>query len=136
MADSLKAGLRAVYRERCQSSAGRELSQCFSAGWRLLTGAGNKTNTVHAGDDWHSSSEVMRQCWGEGLLSPAGTGDLQWCVLMFSGCWTGDRCLLPRDVGFGHSLALVVGHKRKMRHSKYFRRQRIEKALLFNSYSL
>lgn len=78
MADSLKTGTGAVYRERRHSSARREFSQWFTADWRLLTEGGNKINTAYVGNGWRSSSKAIRkrsesaQC--EGLSSPVGRG--------------------------------------------------------------
>lgn len=74
MADSLKTGTGAVYRERRHSSARREFSQWFTADWRLLTEGGNKINAAHVGMVGGAAVKRSENAQCEGLSSPVGRG--------------------------------------------------------------
>lgn len=97
MADSLKTGPGAVYRERRHISAGREFSQWFTADWGLLTGVENKINAVRVGNAWQSSNKAIRT---SSLHRPVVTSwqrvTCEWHMLVLAGLCPGDRCLSPR----------------------------------------
>lgn len=93
MADSLKTGMGAIYRERRHSSARREFSQWFTADWRLLTEGRNKINTVHIGNGWWSSNKAIRKCsvWRSVVTS--------WQRVTWSGiCWCSLAAVQVTDV--------------------------------------
>lgn len=69
MADSLKIGPGAVYREQHHISARREFSPWFTAGWGLLTEGEAKINSMCVRSAWQTCSKVIRKklgvyvCW-------------------------------------------------------------------------
>lgn len=97
MADSLKIGPGAVYRERRHISAGREFSQWFTADRGLLTGGENKINAVRVGNTWQSSNKAIRtsSLYGS-LVTSWQRVTCEWHRLVLAGLCPGDRCLSPR----------------------------------------
>lgn len=61
MADSLKTGPGAVYRERRHISARREFNQWFTADWGLLTEGENKINTARVRNAWQTGNKAIRE---------------------------------------------------------------------------